>query len=869
MKVTKALSIDDIYREVKDYDLVFTAEAALADALNNRVEEPRLGKLAYTPRGYVYRRFQNEELLTKKELFLEVINELDVNWKEGEYLLNHVIRAWEETGDPKEVLKDQRFSRDGLESIIQLLRNTKNVYRELERAEVDESHSVCVVSQYQFNELDRSLIPPGFDVLEVFREKKVNLPPFHVYNSANKLVGSLVDNLERLDLEEAAVVVHPDSEYDSLLRTHLRSADLEFQVSGKLQNSEFLRTLIQVGELGLNYPRIKLKGAKPVLSKLGYHLDKSREEEFVPDTTSANSDEINRLLAEAGSSTFAELFSRISESNLEKRKEVREVLEGLNLWGKELTEKRLNNLKYYLDSFDLETDESDTGLLLANPGSVSFIDRSVVFFVGMSAKWDRSVEERPWREVGEIRKRNLRDFKCLLQNGDERLFMVQSGRMNRQITPSTYFNELKPGLSSFTDGNEGEDYLKHERSAPAGSGFRDDYVQKTPEKVEVLSKTDLNQLALSPRDYFFDQLVREPDRDYFRKGTVLHDFAEFYANFPDFVNSRDELEFVELMAERMKSITEESSLAELRTEFRVGMRLIKRYLDGKELNRSSDKDNESYTPGRGENFLAVEFGKKIERAYTEMFFLDKKLGGKGKVDLVNGRELVDYKTGKRKTRGSVVRDSNVDLFKNRPEFQPILYLAYHQKVRENQELKFTFFHLLDDVAGALRDEVELGDLITSVTYYPYKFSEYITSPEAFDSLNSSEKRSRLLDPIGEENFLTALSNLDFDRGDFYSKKKALTHRNQLKSLCRDHVEVGRGKDLTEKQFDKAVTSILKTSLYKLRTKNYFRDDLEAFEEYLESKIERLNRWRRSRFPVGDNDLEEVSHRDLILGGDGR
>jgi len=455
MKVTKALSIDDIYREVKDYDLVFTAEAALADALNNRVEEPRLGKLAYTPRGYVYRRFQNEELLTKKELFLEVINELDVNWKEGEYLLNHVIRAWEETGDPKEVLKDQRFSRDGLESIIQLLRNTKNVYRELERAEVDESHSVCVVSQYQFNELDRSLIPPGFDVLEVFREKKVNLPPFHVYNSANKLVGSLVDNLERLDLEEAAVVVHPDSEYDSLLRTHLRSADLEFQVSGKLQNSEFLRTLIQVGELGLNYPRIKLKGAKPVLSKLGYHLDKSREEEFVPDTTSANSDEINRLLAEAGSSTFAELFSRISESNLEKRKEVREVLEGLNLWGKELTEKRLNNLKYYLDSFDLETDESDTGLLLANPGSVSFIDRSVVFFVGMSAKWDRSVEERPWREVGEIRKRNLRDFKCLLQNGDERLFMVQSGRMNRQITPSTYFNELKPGLSSFTDGNEG------------------------------------------------------------------------------------------------------------------------------------------------------------------------------------------------------------------------------------------------------------------------------------------------------------------------------------------------------------------------------------------------------------------------------
>lgn len=869
MKVKRVLTIDEIYRKVKDYDLVLTAEAALADALNNRVEEPRLGKLAYTPRGYVYRRFQNEELLTKKELFLEVINELDVNWKEGEYLLDHVIRAWEETGNPKEVLKDQKFSRERLEPMFRILGNTKNVYRELERTKISQSHSVCVVSPYQFNELDRSLVPPGSDVLKVFEEKKVNLPPFHVYSSANKLVGSVVDNLERLDLEDTAVVVHPDSEYDSLLRTHLRSANMGFQVSGKLQNSEFLRTLIQVGELGLNYPRVKLKGAKPVLNRIGYQLDKSREEEFVPDATAENSDEINRLLAGAGSSTFAELFSWISESNLGKRKEVKGALEDLNLWGKELTEKRLNNLKYYLDSFDLETDESDSGLLLANPGSVSFVDRSVVFFVGMSSKWDRAVEERPWREVDEIRKRNLRDFKCLLQNGDERLFMVQSEKLNKKITPSTYFNELEPGLSSFTDGNEGEDYLKYGRSAPAGSGFRDDYIRKTPEEIKVLSKTALNHLALSPRDYFFDQLVREPDRDYFRKGTVLHDFAEFYANFPDFVNSRDEVEFVGLMAERMQSITEESSLAELRTEFRVGMRLIKRYLDGKELKRNSDKDCQAYAPGRGENFLAEEFGKEIERTYTEMFFLDSELGGKGKVDLVNGRELVDYKTGKRKTRGSVVRDSNVDLFKNRPEFQPILYLAYHQKVRDNQKLKFTFFHLLDDVAGALRGELELGDLTTTVTYYPYKFSEYITSPEAFDVFNSTGKRSRLLDPIGEENFLTVLKNLDFDPEDFYSKKKALTHRNQLKNLCRDHVEVGRGKDLTEKQFDKAVASILKTSLYKMRTKNYFRDDLETFEEYLESRIERLNRWRSSRFPVGDNDLEEVSHRDLILGGDGR
>ena len=869
MKVKKVLTIDEIYLEVKDYDLVFTAEATLADALNNRVEEPRLGKLAYTPRSYVYRNFQNKDLMTKKELFLEVINKTDVSWKEGEYLLDHVLRAWEETGKPEMVFKDKKFSRDRVSQIIRILKDTENVYRELEEREVEESNSVCTVSLYQFNELDKSLLPPSHDVLEVFEKEKVNLPPYHVFDSANQLVGSLVDNLRGINLEEVAVVVHPDSEYNPLLRTHLRSAGMDFQVAGKLQDSEFLRTLIQLAELGLNYPKVKLGEAKPVLGKIGYEPDKIREEEFVPDTGSKNSAEINQLLEGIAGSSFSDLFKRLSEGALEEPDKVKEVLRELDLWGVKITEERINNLKYYLDSFELETGESHTGLLLANPASVSFIDRAMVFFVGMSSKWDRGVEERPWREAKKIRKRNLKNFKSLLQNGDERLYMVQKEKMNRKITPSTYFNELDPSLSSFTDGKEGEDYLKHERSAPAGSGFRNDYVRKTPEKVEVLSKTDLNQLALSPRDYFFDQLVREPDRDYFRKGTVLHDFAEFYANFPDFVDSKEEEGFVELMVERMKSITDESNLTELKTEFRVGVRLIKRYLDGKELKDRGEKNSEAYTPGRGENFLAEEFGKKIERAYTEMFFLDRELGGEGKVDLVNGRELVDYKTGSRKTRGSVVRDSNVDLFEDRPDFQPILYLAYHKGVIPNEELKFTFFHLLEDVGGALRNEVELEDLTTTVTYYPHSFSDYITSSEAFDALNNSKRRSKLLDPIGEENFFDALTKLDFEAGDFYSKEKALAHRDQLKKLCRGYVEVGRGKDLTEKQFDKAITSILKTSLYQLRTKNYFREDLEAFEEYLDSTLARLNRWRRLRFPVGDNDLEEVSHSDLILGGDGR
>ena len=46
MKVERALGVDEIYEEVKDYDLVLSVDAPLVDALKKRVDEARLGKFA-------------------------------------------------------------------------------------------------------------------------------------------------------------------------------------------------------------------------------------------------------------------------------------------------------------------------------------------------------------------------------------------------------------------------------------------------------------------------------------------------------------------------------------------------------------------------------------------------------------------------------------------------------------------------------------------------------------------------------------------------------------------------------------------------------------------------------------------------------
>ena len=48
MKAAK--SIDELYEEVRDFDLVLCNDAPLALGLNNRLDKPRVGVFAITPR---------------------------------------------------------------------------------------------------------------------------------------------------------------------------------------------------------------------------------------------------------------------------------------------------------------------------------------------------------------------------------------------------------------------------------------------------------------------------------------------------------------------------------------------------------------------------------------------------------------------------------------------------------------------------------------------------------------------------------------------------------------------------------------------------------------------------------------------------
>lgn len=869
MEVRRVLSIDEIYGKVSNYDLVLTAEASLADALNNRLQSPRVGKLAYTPRGLIYRRFQNRGLHSERGLFLEIIRSTNLAWKEAAHLLRKIRDYWNETGSLDGALRYLNIDKEKVKSVLNVTQNTTNIFREMESFQLVGNRDLCVISPYQFNGLDLSVLPENYDELNIFSEAKTSLPPFQVYDSVSHLVGATVDNILDQDEEEVAVVVHPDSIYNHLLRSSLREASIEFQVTERLQDSETLRTLIQLLSLGVRHNMVKLKDVFPVLNKLGTSLPVEREQEYLSMVDDSDFHEAYDFIRKSGNKTFRWAVESLTDKGLPIEDDVKQMLMELDLWESPINRDNLNNLKYFLDSFAIEKDQSNKGLLLVNPGSVAYIDRPVVFFLGMTTKWDLHVEEEPWRKLEKERKKNVRNFKALLQNGEEKLFMVQNKKMNREVTPSTYFNEFSSNLSSFTYGIKDKDYALRKREGPKASTFGSNHLTKKPTRIKTVSPSSLNKLAYCPRDYFFTRLVKQPDRDYFRKGKVFHQFAEFLAMYPEYVEKKGLETFVDLMVERMKPIADRSDLPGLRTEFYLGSKLLKRYFQTKEIDSNSPTLTGCYRPSEDKNFFAKEFGKTVDRKFTEMFFLDEHLGAHGRVDLVTENGITDYKAGRKNTVGHIVKNSNIDLYDEKPDFQALLYLAHHRRFFSDQKLTFTFFHLLEDKGSVLRDEAKLGDCLTTINYYPWEFSNFLRRDEAFEGANNSNTREKLLEPLGRENFKKIMSRLDFSHEDFYSKEGALSYREEFQSFCKEYLDVGRGKDLTENRLESATGSILKTSFYKLRTENFFKEDVDRFEVFLASTLEDLNEWIGSRFPVYDDDLDEVTYRDLILAGDGK
>lgn len=88
MPIQRTRTIGSLYDEAKKYDLVLTTDGPLSLALNRRLDQPRLGRFAATPRMLASGTFRPED---ERGLFTELVTETDLSWKHASYLVSNVL----------------------------------------------------------------------------------------------------------------------------------------------------------------------------------------------------------------------------------------------------------------------------------------------------------------------------------------------------------------------------------------------------------------------------------------------------------------------------------------------------------------------------------------------------------------------------------------------------------------------------------------------------------------------------------------------------------------------------------------------------------------------------------------------------------
>jgi hypothetical protein len=862
VSITRAKSIDSLYDECKEFDLVLVPDAPMASALNRRLDQPHFGPFAITPRRLAARRREQAE---DRLAFLETIETTELNWKETSYAVGNILQCWEYQGTADAVLDYEQFATTATHTAVDCIAEMDTTSKRLTEYSIESDTSVAVVGFEQLTELERSILPPNYETIDPFTQESFDHPPFRVLDSPAAIVDVVLDTVTPENADDVALVLDAASQYSALIESALEATSVPYYGGPGFTDDARHRAFLQLLRSAHAGRDTRVGDVRPLLTQLGMPIDIEHDEKRLFDLDRPEVDWLLEFRDGIPSSTFEEAigaYEAVTDTTIDA---FREELATLGLLDDPVIEPAVDRLEFYLQSYEVPVDRENEGVLLADAKSAAHVDRAVVFYLGLDEGWTHSSPRRPWVDSDQEFERNIRQFQLLLQNGVDQYYLVQDTAGGTPVTPCLYFEELfDEEFDRFSD----LDSRQHSRAfRTTEDGFEREPVDVSPEEVTALSQSSLNSYVNSPRDYFFSRLVDNPDRDHFREGNLFHDFAEFYVSHPDAIRTDTLDEVAAAILDEVDPFLRGVDREVRLTKYRVGLQTIVEFLDA---NPPGGDGLATPDTDRGENFFAAYHDRPIEASHTERWFENTDLGLKGKIDLVHSHaRLLDYKSGSKKSAYSIVKHSALDPPSDKPNFQALLYLAHQRTEHPGEELRFTFFHFLETLDDVVTGDGSLEDCLTTVTYYPVTYEEYIASPAVFTELQDDAAND---------------CNKTFSKST-YELYQAVLDANAFPDT-RDSdelIESDFGRALTERLIAdvgdyKYVKNGCKQALrhlLRIRNQNYFTGDVDAFEQFVRDRLSELNARRAGdeRFPVrglgGAPNYRYVDNRDCILEGGSR
>ena len=648
-------SIDELYQEVRDYDLVITNDAALETALNARVDTVRMGTFAITPRhlaGDLSYFVLREREIGDLELVAEVSRrtELDFKYVYSEIQNFRDIRRY--TSDVIKYITTKRSRRvyDAYESLPTRERVMSSFDNTGDLPEILRDKRTAVIGIDLFDDLDKHFVPLDCDLIEIFHDDGAyDIPEIREVGNDRQLAENAVDLIDRGCASDYAIVLKASSPIADAVRAALYRRGIPFVNSLSVRDLAQIRDYI--GFLGycMEYETVRVGQVKELFAALngfftpgreGFLLSKLPDDEL-RDHAVVFRDVMRTAFYEG--LTFSEVMDRFCDKRA--RIQVGIVINSLGLTDQTVTPRRLAELRYAVDNVaelkhNEEIPESEkTGVLIADCTNSVYIDKPVVIYLGMEQDWNVPVVGRRYVDAEDEAERNAMRLQAMLQQGSRRVYMVNSTKNGKRAKPCLTFDQVlgKP-CRDFSDIAP----LVRGRWAVRTDEERSRRGESIIDGVEAydrpFSKSTFNAYYSCPRSFLFRNLLPSEDEKQTEFGNLIHSFAELYSCHRDLVQKMGVDSFVDMISDRYTGLSSPTMEEVDSDAVRRAMVNLMRYIDLRGVRAELDFPNTRKShPNRFMELLDIPM-ETIREGLLSFTGTDRRFEYKGEF---NGVTIVD------------------------------------------------------------------------------------------------------------------------------------------------------------------------------------------------------------------------------------
>ena len=859
MPMRTARSLDALAADARGFAHTFTADPPTALALDRRAREPRVGRLATTPRAYVTGRMRVRE---HRRLTEAVTEATEYDWATAAPAVRAVLSCWEHTGRADAIATYSGYDTGAHRAAAEVLDAVWSSYRG--RMTPVDATAVGVVGPTALTALDRRLLGDApQEEIPLFSGDATPLPTLRTYPSMTAIIEAVLRVIDQTQPHAVGVVLASETPYRPLLESALRSVGIPFAGGSTTLADAPTRTFIRLCELAFVEGALPARWLQPVAAAVGEPLSpKVRRWEIDAVATQPDPPAVLETLGALRSMTTTEAIAHVGALLGDSLGDCRVAAARTDTADAPLSAAVVARLRRYLRTMGAVTDTSEGGVLLVDAASSMTVDRPVVCFLGLGPRWARTPPTYPWVDADRLLRADRARFERLLQQGDQRIYMVQHRRSGDPIRPCPHFQSLDPALTSF-DAFEtvpGRPHAPREPRRPFGVGDGDGagYVPT------VLSNSTLRTLVVSPQSYALGRLLERPDNPAMAFGSVFHELAEIRVSAPGvFAERRDEL-----LAAALGTLTPLVARAQrpaMRTRLEATLTALEVFLEQHPPAELPPPDLQDNYYG---NELAEELGIELDATVTERAFEDRAAGTRGVIDLVCADgALVDYKTGRSHSPTQIRAAAQLTAVDRLPDYQAMLYLDAMRRRGVAMPIHMRFAYLTEAVPTVITGgELDIDEHVTEVIAVDATYPAWARSQEAFAQLTAyadSNARVKVLSKLGYDHYAAVLTEAPLRSPLVDPDAAATTHAALLAAATEaigDHKYVSRGVRLIMKDLCDPAPYI-------------FTDELDAVGRLVDETVDALAAYHIEGFPVWGPRVQTpperyVDHRDCMLTGEG-